>query len=259
MRGAAFATVLSQTAAMALAVRHLMLLPAEYRLEPRRIRIDRAKAREILAIGVPSGIQALVITFSNLIVQLHINRLGVAVIAAFTAHFKVENFVWLPTVAFGQAAQTFTGQNIGAGQLRRVRQGVRVGLGLGLAVTMGISLVILLFSRQAIGLFVAEPEVTAIGSRVIAITVPFYWLYLILEVLACTIRGAGKALPPMLIILFCICGLRIALLTAFGPWIDSATDVALVYPVTWLATVAALVIYYRKGGWVPKGLREEAG
>ena len=255
VRGAALATVLSQTVAMTLAVRHLLRLPAEYRLEPRRIRVDWGKTKEILAIGVPSGIQAMVITFSNLIVQFHINRLGVASIAAFTAHFKVENLVWLPTTAFGQAAMTFTGQNIGAGKLDRVRRGVRTAIGLGLAVTVGLSLFIMAFSRQAIGLFVNEPEVIEIGRRVLMLTVPLYFLYLFIEVLSNVIRGAGKALPPMLVIMFCICGLRILLLTVFGPWIDSAAQVALVYPVTWLATVVALTIYYRKGGWIPPNLR----
>ena len=101
-----------------------------------------------------------------------------------------------------------------------------------------------------------EPEVIEIGRLVLMLTVPLYFLYLFIEVLSNVIRGAGKALPPMLIIMFCICGLRILLLTVFGPWIDSAAQVALVYPVTWLATVVALTLYYRKGGWIPPDLNK---
>ena len=129
------------------------------------------------------------------------------------------------------------------------------GMGLGMAVTVSLCCLLLTFGRQAFALFVPETEVIEIGLRVIAVSFPFYFLCLNNEVLGGVIRGAGKSLPPMLIIMFCLCGLRILLLTVFGPWIDSAAQVALVYPVTWLATATALVVYYHKGGWIPAELR----
>lgn len=256
VQGAAIATVISQSVAMVLAVRHLMNLPGEYQFQFRKIHVDLSKAKEILAIGIPSGIQAMVITLSNLILQAYINRLGVNDIAAFTAYFKVELFIYLPIIAFGQAATTFTGQNIGAKKLDRVKRGLKAGILVGLLTTVALSATMLMLSDQAFGLFVPEPEVIAIGGQIIAVTFPLYFLYLIMEVLSSTIRGAGKALPPMIIILTCVCGLRILLLTLFGSQLETASDIAVIYPITWAATALSMFIYYKKENWVPADLKQ---
>lgn len=255
VKGAAIATVISQSVAMLLAVWHLCNLPGNYALELKKIRIELGKTKEILVIGVPSGIQAMVITLSNLIVQAHINGLGVNDIAAFTAYFKVELFIYLPIMAFGQAATTFTGQNIGAGRLDRVRRGFRVGVLVGLLTVVSLSAVLLLLSDFAFGLFVPEAEVIAIGGQIVSVTFPLYFLYLLMEMLSSTIRGAGQAMPPMVIILVCVCGLRILLLTLLDPWIAAASDIAIVYPITWAVTVLALFGYYKTNRWVPKRLK----
>ena len=119
--GAAWATFGAQLAAGLGSVVYLMRREDAYRLELGKICISGDILREILRIGVPAGLQNMVITISNIFVQTAINGLGVSVIAAFTAYFKVELILYLPIVAFGQAATTFVGQNLGAGKTGRMR------------------------------------------------------------------------------------------------------------------------------------------
>ena len=142
--GVALATLFSSTIPAVICVRALTQLPEEYRLEIRKIRITPSKLKSIFLIGIPNGIQAMVITLSNLIVQANINSLDVTSIAAFTCYFKLENFVYLPIMAFGQAATTFVAQNMGRGFDRRARKGMGVCLIIGVIITVCISSFLLL-------------------------------------------------------------------------------------------------------------------
>ena len=121
--GVAWASLFSQTVAAALVARSLCRLEATYALRLRGIRFDPALLKKTVAIGLPAGAQALVITLSNVVVQAHINAFGADAIAAFTAYFKVELIIYLPIMALGQAIMTFSGQNCGAGQFARIRRG----------------------------------------------------------------------------------------------------------------------------------------
>lgn len=146
--GVAWATLFSQGVAAALALRYLCRMQNEYRLDPGTYRhagklrfralvtgqktrttvgvgskmppdAIRPALQKILSVGVPAGLQSLVITLSNVFAQYHINTLGTTDIAAFTAYFKVELLLYLPIVAIGQAASTFVGQNVGARDFTR--------------------------------------------------------------------------------------------------------------------------------------------
>lgn len=244
--GAAWATFGSQFLAALCSVLYLAGRKDEYRLDLRKVRISGAILKEVLRIGVPAGLQNLVITISNIFVQTAINGLGVDVIAAFTAYFKVELVLYLPIVAFGQAATTFVGQNLGAGKFGRVQKGVRSCIGMGILYAAAAAVLLLLFGRYAFGLFSRDAAVIETGMRIIRVTFPFYWLYVILEVHADALRGSGNSVQPMIIILVCMCVLRTALLAVFtGIW-DSLEAVAAVYPSAWLAAAVCLTLWWRR-------------
>lgn len=252
VNGAAIATVFSQTISAVLVLRHLRRLDNQYRLQWRHIRVNADISKSILKVGIPSGIQASATTFSNLFIQYHINGLGVNTIAAFTAYFQVELFIYLPIMAFSQAATTFTGQNVGAGRIDRVRKGTRTGLAVGLCFTVVLSVLTLLLARQAFGLFNSDEVVIDIGISLARIAFPFYFLYVFIEVFASTIRGAGKALQPMLIVLLNMCGVRLLLLRLFLSLWHNAQGVVMIYPATWLITALCMALYYRFGHWLQK-------
>ncbi len=242
--GAAWATFGAQLAAGLGSVVYLMRREDAYRLELGKICISGDILREILRIGVPAGLQNMVITISNIFVQTAINGLGVSVIAAFTAYFKVELILYLPIVAFGQAATTFVGQNLGAGKTGRMKKGVKSCIGMGISYTVLMSVLLMVFGRLAFGLFSQDTAVVETGLRIIHVTFPFYWLYVILEVHADALRGTGNSMLPMAVILLCLCVLRTLLLFAFTQAWDSLEAVAAVYPCAWLAAAVCLTFFW---------------
>jgi putative MATE family efflux protein len=248
--GVALATLFSQTVAAGLVLYYLMKVDAAYRLNFKLLKINKEYFNKIVKIGVPVGLQALVITLSNVFVQYHVNGLGVDALAAFTAYFKVELIIYLPILSFGQAITTFTSQNIGAKQYERVKQGTKVCLLMGFGVTALLSILVLSFGRQAFGMINRDLQVLDLGVQIISTTVPFYFLYVILEVFGGSIRGAGKTLPPMAIILTNICVLRTVLLFVIMSHTQNITGIAMTYPVTWGSTALCMGLYYYKGKWM---------
>jgi len=196
VRGAAFATLCSQSVASVLVFWHLYRLDERYCLRFREVRVMAAILKNIMIVGAPAGLQATTVTLSNLIVQNHINRLGVDAIAAFTAYFKVELFIYLPIVAIGQANITFTSQNIGAKRPDRAIRGTRTSILAGTGIVLAVSTLLILLLEPAFGLFTKDASVIAIGKRIAMTTFPFYFLYVFLEVFASFVRGLERPCRP---------------------------------------------------------------
>lgn len=246
VQGSAFATLFSQSIAAVLVFRRLALLDQAYCFSLRALQLTFDTLRDILRIGVPAGIQAMLVTLSNLIVQNHINSLGIDSIAAFTAYFKVELFIYLPIVAIGQANITFTSQNIGARKPDRAMGGTRASLALGLGITVASCIATLLFCEQAFRLFTRDVSVIGLGTQIAMNVFPWYFMYVFLEVLAAFIRGSGKNLEPTLIILVNMCLLRPIYVMLISRLEPSAVAIAWVYPITWFTTSVCMGLYYLK-------------
>lgn len=243
--GAAAATAFSQTAAMAVTVYYLMRGSLGCKLVLRKIRLKMHYFKRILRIGIPAGIQASVITLSNMVVQYYINSLGVDSIAAFTVYFRIELVLYLPVLALGQTMTTFAGQNYGARQYDRIRKGARFCILSGSLLLFGMGMLLLLGGSFIIGLFNGDPGVIAEGLKVIRITFPLYWLYVVLEVSAGAVRGLGSAVVPMGIVLWHMCFLRVVLLTAVMHFYHEIQGIAVLYPVTWFLAGAAMFLYFQ--------------
>lgn len=240
--GAAFVTFLSQTAT---AVAIILYLVREEKLYKVKWKIDIRMIQKICQVGFPLGIQSMVITLSNLIVQYYINGFGETSVAAFTVYFKLENFIYMPITAFGQTMVTFVGQNLGAGNYKRMERGLVVGNIISISITVLISMGILAFGSQALGLFCQDGEVIAEGLKIIWISYPFYFIYAIMEMVGGVIRGSGKSMQSMIIIIINLCLIRIILLAYLVKAHVTIQSVAAVYPITWgLATVCFVVYYY---------------
>lgn len=225
----------------------LTKLNEAYKLQFRHIAVNAAITKEILVVGIPAGIQAMATSLSNLFVQYHINSLGVDVIAAYTVYFKAELFIYLPIMAISQASGTFTGQNIGAGRIDRVKRGKNVCIIIGLCVTVGLCVLMMFIANQVFSLFTTEYDVIEIGKSIAKITFPYYFLYVFLEVYGSTIRGTGKSLPPMVIILASMCVFRPVLLAVMMHYFNNVTGIAVIYPVTWFVAALLLGLYYHSG------------
>ena len=244
--GVAWATVVSQTVAAGFTLYHLMRLDPVYSLKLRKVAFDKPVLKEVIRIGIPAGTQSLVITLSNVMAQYHINSFGEDAIAAFTAYFKVELIIYLPIVAFGQAIMAFSGQNMGAKNYRRMREGTRICLAMSMALAAVTSVLALLFGPQLFRIFNKEAPVIETGCRIIGITFPFYFIYSILQILGDSLRGAGKVKQPMYIIMVNICMIRTCLLFLIAPRVGNVRGVAVTYPITWALTAVCMTVYYMK-------------
>ena len=242
--GIAWATLVSQTFAAIFILYKLSKVDKNYSLRFDKIKFDKKILKKIITIGIPAGIQSLAITFSNVMVQYQINSLGENVIAAFTVYFKVELIIYLPIVAIGQAAMIFTAQNNGARKYDRVRNGTKQCLIIGIIIAVFLSIFSLCFGRVLFRILIKEPTVIELGLNIIKITFPFYFIYVILQVLSDSLRGIGNIKEPMIIILINICIVRTILLFIIVPKFMSVNSVAIAYPITWALTSLCMVAYY---------------
>ena len=149
--GAAIATDISQLVSCVLSLRFLMKVDADYKVELSAIRPDQRMTSRIIRIGLPTGIQNMVISFSNVLVQSSVNSYGAAAMAGFAAYMKIDGFNILPVTSFSMAATTFVGQNYGAGNLKRVKNGMWVTLGMSVFYTLCTGTLLLAFQNPITG------------------------------------------------------------------------------------------------------------
>ena len=219
-------------------------------VHPQEIRFTPFATRRVLRVGVPAALQSNMYTIANIIIQAVINSFGTNAVAAWTAYGKIDGLFWMIMGALGISVTTFVGQNFGAQKYDRVRGSVRVGLGMGLAIALACSGVILAFGSTLLGWFTTSQEVLDIALRTVHLTIPFYFTYICVEVLSGAIRGTGDSFLPMAISASGICFLRILWIAFVHPLFPSYDMVVLIFPISWAATSVLYTIYYLHGGWL---------
>ena len=247
---AALATVISQTVSVVLCLLQLIRTTDAYRLEPKKLRLYGDTFRDVLRFGIPSGIQGSVISFANVMVQTNINAFGSDAMAGCGAHAKVEGFIFLPVTCFAMGLATFVGQNLGAKQYDRVRQGTRFGLICCFLISEAVGLLLFAFAPNLISLFTDDPNVIYYGvlqSRTVSL---FYCLLALSHSFAGILRGAGKSTVPMLVMLASWCLFRVTYITVMVEWFQNIQVIFTAYPVTWAISTIAFLIYYLKADWI---------
>lgn len=248
--GAAIATNFSQAISCILALWFLFRVPADYRISLKNLRIHKAMALRIIQIGLPTGIQNMVISFSNILIQASINQYGATAVAGFSAYLKIDGFNILPVLSFSMAITTFIGQNYGAGKYDRMKKGMWVTLLMGIAYTVLTGILLLTFSEPIMRLFSKDPGVIAYGQTAMRYFCPFYWILAILHSLAGTVRGTGKSVPPMVVLLVSLCLFRIVWIQFVLPYYTSIEGIFILYPVSWLVGAVLMILYTWKGKWI---------
>ncbi len=242
--GVAIATAITQTLSALLVACLASRKGNVLRLSARKLGIDFPVLGKVLRIGLPTGIQTVIITFSNVMVQYYINDFGETAVAAFATYYKVENFIYLPIMAFGQASTTFAGQNTGAGQYRRILRGTVITALIGAAVVGCLVIVFVSFPRTIVGWFMKDGDVVENALKIALVSFPFYSIYPILEVTGGALRGMGKAIGSMIVIILNLCVLRITLLAIFSATIHTIQSLAAVYPITWAGAALSFVVFF---------------
>ena len=214
------------------------------RLSRKEMGVDWKMLGEVLRIGLPTGIQTIIITFSNIMVQYYINAFGETAVAAFATYYKVENLIYLPIVGFGQAATTFSAQNAGAKQFRRLRKGILITMFIGMAVAALSAALILSWPRTVFTWFMKDQDVVTNALRIATISFPFYWVYVALETNGGAVRGMGYTLYSMIAVIANMCVLRVALLAVFSRVFNTIESLGACYPITWATAAVTFVIMF---------------
>lgn len=251
--GVAYATITAQGVSALLVLVTLTRDDDIYKLTWKDIKIHGRLLRQILTMGIPSGLQSAIISFSNVIVQSNINAFGADAIAGFSSYIKIDGFVMLPIMSFGMAAMTFTGQNLGAKKYDRVKKGAWKTLLLSVGYTLTATVLVLCFASQLLRIFSQDPVVNGYGRQVMYINMPAYILLAITQVLAGVFRGAGRSISAMVMMVSNMVGVRLLWIWIAGAIVPSFTTVMLGYGVSWATAALTTGLYAWKGNWLKQG------
>lgn len=245
VNGVAWATVIANFISAAFLFFKLRKAEGIIRLEMTALKIDKTYLKEIVRIGLPAGIQGMVFSLSNLLIQSAINALGPDAMAASAAAFTIEINVYCLTNGFGQAATTFVSQNYGAGNLPRCKQATWIALGINTILMLILSAFVLYLAEPLIKFFNEDPEVIELGViRIWYIIVPEI-ISVIMEIISGALRGYGISLAPAIITLIFVCGIRVAWVFTVFAKIPTYATLMTVYGVSWFFTMVFLVIAYK--------------
>ncbi len=261
VEGAAYATIMAQFVSAILCVYRLLHMKETLEVTPRMLIPKKSLVMRLVTLGLPSGITQAIFSLAMIVVQSLTNSYGTYVIAANTVVMRVDGFAMMPNFTFGTAMTTYAGQNIGAGQTKRVEQGTKSGLILGVGVSAVLVGIILLFGRNLIYLFTDTPEVIALGMRMLDILAVGYIAMSVTQVLSGVMRGAGDTMTPMWISLITTVVVRVPIAYvmeyftrpeggAMGSGAPDPLFISLL--VSWVIGALLTAIFYKRGGWKKK-------
>lgn len=244
VKGAAFATVISQAVSALLVILSLTKSVDIYRLRPNKIRFYKSLLIAIITIGLPAGLQSVMYGISNIIIQTSLNSLGTETVAAHTAFAKIDAIYWMISGAFSVSIITFIGQNYGARKFDRMKKSIKVCLLMDLIASLLLTTVMLLAGPYLLRLFTSDQEVIEIGMQIIHIIAPSYALFIFIEILSSSLRGMGNVVVPMLMTCGGVCVLRILWIFIFARTHLSVTTILMSYPISWGFTAVLFIIYF---------------
>ncbi len=252
IQGAALATVIAQCVSMILTCRCLIVATDSYKLQITKITFSLPILKRMLSIGFPAGIQSVMYSLSNIIIQANINALGTNTIAAWAAFGRIDSFYWMILNAFGLALTTFVGQNYGAKNYDRVLKGTKQCMLIALIIGIIVSTSMWVFAKELFSLFIVDMSVIEDGIFMVRFFAQFFLLFIPIELLSGSLRGVGKTFVPTIISVLCICVFRLVWLSIYMPYNQTIFTIMLCYPISWILAATAISIYYLRKTWLPK-------
>lgn len=246
VEGVALATIISQAVSAALVVICLMRSEGGLRLTLKKLRIAGNTLKEIARIGLPAGFQGVLFSISNVMIQSSINAFGATVMAGSSAAGNLEGFVYVGMNAFHQAAVSFSSQNLGAGEYKRIW---RIAVVCQVCVTvvgllMGVG--VWFFGSELLRIYTTSQEVVNAGLvRLSYVCLP-YALCGMMDVMTGSLRGIGYSVTPMLVSILGICVFRVAWIATVCK-LPACSDIGYVYlsyPISWIITLIAHTVCF---------------
>ena len=234
--GVATATVCSETISAVLVVRALMRETDYTRLELNKIHADWGIISETLRIGIPAGLQGMMFSISNLVIQSGVNSFGSVIVAGNSAAANLENFVYIGMGGFSQACITFTSQNVGAGRNENISRIMWMTLALCTSCAFALSFGAWYFSPTLLGLYSTDAAVIAAGR--VRMNFVGLWLFLngVLDVPISSLRGMGYSALPTIAMMIGITGVRLLWLFLYFPMHHELSVLYFCFPLSWVVT-----------------------
>ena len=251
--GAAYATLIANGVAFALAIIWLNKTHKLIRIALGGLHFDRETFRQSIGIGLPTGIQQTLIALGALALLGIVNKFGTDVIAGFSVASRLDALAIIPAMSFSQALSTFVGQNIGANKPERIKTGLIATIKMSGIVTIVTSLFIVFTGHILMSLFTNDPEVIRLGDQYLTIVSSFYLMFTFMFIYTGLMRGAGDALVPMFISLLSLWLIRIPLAWILSGKIGAA-GIWWSIPAGWFIGLILSFIYYKSGRWKKKSL-----
>lgn len=248
--GVAWATLIAQCVSAILVFILLLRTKESYRIIIKDLQLSKEMFRKVVSIGLPSGVQQSIVSFSNVIVQSYINGFGASAMAANSAWTKIDSFIILPMMSFSLAVTTFVGQNLGASQPDRALKGTRTALALSFLVTAVLSVIVFFNATTLLNIFTSDTEVIDYAKIMMNIYLPAYVFLCMVQIFAGTLRGAGVANPPMIAMIFCYVVVRQIYLAISSALTHQFIFVMAGFPLTWGLCALILWLYYRRKTWL---------
>lgn len=254
VEGVAIATDIANAVSALLIVLLLLREPEPYRLHIRKMGIKWIELKRMMQIGIPAGLQSMVFSFSNVLLQSAINGYGWAAVAGSAAALNFEMYCYFLIAAFNGAAITFIGQNYGAGHYDRVRRVFRLCMLMSVVLCASFNALFVFFDDAFLNLFSTDPIVHTFGTTRMTIVLAWQWIACSYEISASALRGMGQSMLPTLLTVFGTCLLRIGWIYLLCPFVPGFAALMVVYPVSWVVTgvlvVAAYALHMRRLQWL---------
>lgn len=247
---AALATVIAQATSAVLCLGFLLRIDAEYKVILSKITLNMDMFKLIVKYGLPAGVQNSIISLANVVVQSNINAFGKLAMAGCGAYSKVQGFGFLPVNCFAMSLTTFISQNLGARNYDRAVKGAKFGVICSISMAELIGVVIYFFSPYLVAVFNSDPQVIAYGTAQAHTEALLYFMLAFSYCAAGILRGAGRSIVPMYIMLGVWCVIRIAYITVAVKFIPQISVVFWAYPLTWGISSALFLLCLLKSDWL---------
>lgn len=257
IKGVAWATLISQSGAFLTAI---IYLNRNHKLISIRVKdfvFDREIFLQSIRIGLPTGFQQTFVALGMMAILKIVNQFGTDVIAGYSVAGRIDSLTIQPAMIFSQALAAFVGQNMGADKQERIRKGLLYTLSISIFTGIILTISIILFRSQLIGLFNKDPEVIRIGGEYLVIVSSFYIVFSAMFSINGVLRGAGDTLIPMFITLLALWLIRIPTAWILSEKIGE-TGIWWAVPIGWGAGLIMTFIYYLTGKWKTKAVTNKA-
>ncbi len=240
--GVAIATVISQMVSCVLVLRCLYLSDGSYQLRFSRLTLKWNYLKPIFQVGIPAGIQSTVINFSNVLLQSSVNSFGSTAMAGYTAANNILSFLYVSVNSVTQACMSFTSQNYGVGNYKRMDKILVNCIALSVSVSLALGCIAYFFGPEILSIYTSDPEVIRCGVEVLAYTTVTYFLCGLMDLFPGPMRGMGHSAVPMLMSIIGTVGTRIVWIFLLFPQNRTLAFLFISYPASWIVTILLQVV-----------------